>query len=217
MISIKTLAGIPSLLKKGPKAAAISLLGSAVSKITDAIFGGGTQWAVYQAGTTTVALDATSYVSLNIQCEASVSDYPIQTGSFVSYNKVRAPDSFVIRITNDGSKAKRAALIKWLGDNTSAPTLFDILCPEGTLSSVTLDRFQIDRTRESGVSMLTVDCYFRKVRPLPVVATSSKVAAPANKPTLPAVSVNPIVSSVVKAFPLPPLVSTGINIAKKFM
>lgn len=214
MISLSTVAGIPKLLKKSPKAIAISLIGAAVSKLTNFLFGE-QKWGVYLAGTTTSALDIRSVLELDIACQAQISDYPIETGSFTSYNKVRLPNDYVVRITNDGSKEERAKLIKWLGDNTSDTSVFDIICPEGRLSSVTLERFHIIRNRDGGVSMLTVDCYFRQVRFLPAKYSSTTVAAPQNKATPPTVSVNPIASSVIKSFPLPPLARTAVNIASR--
>lgn len=216
MISLSTIAGIPKLLKKSPKAIGMSLIGAAVSKLTNFLFGE-QKWGVYKAGTSTAALDIRSVLELDITCQAQISDYPIETGSFTSYNKVRMPNDYIVRITNDGSKDDRAKLIKWLGDNTSETSVFDIICPEGRLSSVTLASFHIVRNRDGGVSMLTVDCYFRQVRFLPAKYSSTTVAAPANKPTPPTVSINAIASSVIKSFPLPPLAKTAINVAGRFM
>ena len=215
MVSLSTLAGIPNLLKS-PKAIGMSLIGAAVSKLTNFLFGE-SKWGVYKAGTTELAMDIRSVLELDISCQSQVSDYPIETASFVSYNKIRLPNEYTVRITNDGSKDDRAKLIKWLGDNTSDTSIFDIICPEGRLSSVTLSSFRITRNSDSGASMLAVDCYFRQVRFLPAKYSEKAVAAPANKPSPPTVSVNPIVSSVIKSFPLPPLAKTAINVAGKFM
>lgn len=215
MVSLSTLAGIPKLLKS-PKAIGMSLIGAAVSKLTNFLFGE-SKWGVYKAGTTELAMDIRSVLELDISCQSQVSDYPIETASFVSYNKIRLPNEYTVRITNDGSKDDRAKLIKWLGDNTSDTSIFDIICPEGRLSSVTLSAFRITRNSDSGASMLTVDCYFRQVRFLPAKYSEKAVASPANKPSPPTVSVNPIVSSVIKSFPLPPLAKTAINVAGKFM
>lgn len=198
--------GIPTLLKKAPKAAAISLIGSAVGKLTDFLFGG-PKWNIYKTGTSTLAVKVSSIVELDVAGESSASDYPIETGSFVSYNKVLSPNTFIVRVTQDGKESDRSTLVKWLELNVGTTDTFDIICPEHTWLNSTLVRYRTVRTAESGPSMLTVDCYFQQVRELPAKYSQSKVAAPGSKLTLPTVQVIPIPDVKLPTFPLPDLPS----------
>lgn len=182
--------GIPNLLNKAPRAIAITLLGNLVGQIYD-FFVQDPPWGVYKAGTTEKAVDVTSVSELDTTGTSLVSDYPIETGSFVSYNKVQVPNFFSIRLMHDGFLGVRGSLLEWLEANVGNLETFDIICPEKVWSNVTLVRYRVSRRAEAGAGMIVADCDFQQVRERPAVYTNSKVTAPENKQSEPAVQVQP--------------------------
>lgn len=196
--------GIPTLLKKQAKAVAITLLGNSAGALVDALFGE-QKWGIYVSGTQNPGVYVSSVVEIDVSGDASVSDYPIENGSFTSYNKVINPNIFGIRITQDGSESLRSELFKWLERNIESTDLYDIVCPENTWTNSTLLRYRTIRNAESGASMVTIECVFQQVRELPVKYSSRTVKDPENQESSPTVRVNPIPDQNIQATDLGPL------------
>lgn len=183
--------GAPTLLRGLPRAAGLSLLGAGVSRVIDALFPAPT-WGVFKPGTTDPAFEVSSVTELDIGGESNVSDYPIETGSFTSYNKVVMPNTFQIRLTRDGSEAQRNAFLVWLQTVCGGLDLFDILCPENSYQNATLKSYRVSRTSGSGAAMIVADCIFQQVRQIPASYSSSTVPDPNNQPPTPTARVNPV-------------------------
>lgn len=185
--------GIPNLLKPSGKAIGLSLLGNVVNSLWNLLFPGPT-WGVFNVGTSDIAIEVSSVGGLDIAGEARVSDYPIQTGSFTSYNKVVLPNIVTIQLTKDGGEDSRQALLAWLEDNKGRTTLFDILSPEWRYSNMTLVGYRLSRSARSGAAMVIADCMFQQVRENPPVYSSSTIADPENQSSTP----------TARAYPAPP-------------
>lgn len=193
--------GIPKLLIPSPKAIVLSLLGAGANRLMDFLFPA-PNWGIYKKGTTQKAFDVSSVVELDIGGESNVSDYPVEDGTFTSYNKVLVPNMFAVRMTRDGSQALRTAFLNWLNTNLNNFELFDVLCPERTYKNATLKSYRISRTSDSGAAMIVADCIFQEIRQIPAAYTTTAVPEPENQPATPTVRVNPIPDSNVVGFPL---------------
>lgn len=194
--------GIPKLLNQLPRAVGITLLGNSANALIDFLFPT-PNWGVYKKGTTTKAFDVSSVVELDISGESNVSDYPIEGGTFTTYNKVLLPNAFGIRMTRDGNQEQRTAFLNWLNTTLGSFELFDILCPEYTYKNVTLKSYRISRTSESGASMVSADCLFQEVRQIPASYTTTRIPAPANQPASPAARTHPVPDqTVLQGFPI---------------
>jgi hypothetical protein len=196
--------GIPNLLNNLPRAIGFTLLGNLANTLTDLLFPA-PNWGVYISGTTTPAFNVSSVAELDIGGESDVSDYPLEDGTFATYNKVRTPNMFAIRMMRDGSQAQRAAFLNWLQVTTGGLDIFDVLCPERSYLNATLKSYRISRTSGSGAAMVIADCIFQEVRQIPAVYSSSTIPNPENQPTASTVRVNAIPDQNVQGFPLPPL------------
>lgn len=178
--------GIPNLLRPPSVGAVVTaILGRAAGAAWNYLFPGPT-WGVYTAGTTTQAVTVSSVVALGLRKSSNVSDYKIETGSFVSYNKVETPRGVQIRITREGTELERATLLNWLETNVKAPTLFDIVMPELRYSNMTLIDYAADRGATSGLGMLIVDCTFQEIRELVPEYSRNNISGAENSPTVPA-------------------------------
>lgn len=188
--------GVPNLLNGLPRAAGLSLLGAGVSRAMDAIFPA-PNWGVFLPGTTDPAFVVSSVTELDVGGESNISDYPIETGSFTSYNKVVMPNVFAIRLARDGSETERAAFLQWLAASAANLDLFDVLCPEATYQNVTLKSYKVSRTSESGAGMIMADCIFQQVRQIPAQYSNSDIPDPNNQPTTPTARVNAVPTTAV--------------------
>lgn len=193
--------GIPKLLNQLPRAVGLTLLGNAANRLMDFLFPA-PNWGIYKKGTTQLAFEVSSVVELDIGGESNVSDYPVEDGTFTTYNKVLMPNMFALRMTRDGSQAQRTAFLNWLNTNLGNFELFDVLCPERTYRNVTLKSYRISRTSAAGAAMVTADCIFQEIRQIPAAYTTAGIPEPENQPATPTVRVNPIPDSNVVGFPL---------------
>lgn len=118
------------------------------------------------------APDFTSMHSVNSRREAGVLDHPVEGGSFVSYNKVKTPETVNITLTRSGNKVKRKALLDWLERNVPATSLYDIVTPEHVYRNMTLESYELDRQADNGgTSMIMANCSFRQVNFVTVLFT----------------------------------------------
>lgn len=185
--------GVPNLLKNAPKAIGLTLLGNAASALWNFLFPGPT-WGVFDVGTTDRSVAVSSVSEIDISAESRVSDYPIQTGSFTTYNKVKLPNIVTIRMTKDGQEISRAELLSWLDLHVNAQTLFDVLTPEWRYPSMTLVGYRMNRSARSGAAMIIADCLFQQVRELPAAYSVATIEEPENQPSTP----------TARAYPAPP-------------
>lgn len=186
--------GVPNLLNGIIKRTAITLLGNIVSDVWDFLFPGAV-WGIFETGSTTRAIELSSVVEVDISADSRVSDYPIQTGSFVSYNKVANPNFVTLRVTKDGSETSRLGLLQWLEQNKGETTLYDILTPESRYASMTLVSYRISRSARSGAAMLIVDTLWQEVRQIEAQYSTTRIESAEDQPTTPTARVNPISSA----------------------
>ncbi len=182
--------GVPNLLRNAPRAIGLTILGNVVNAVWNFLFPG-PQWGIFLPGSADRAVEVSSVVGLEMAGSARASDYPIQSGSFINYNKVALPDIFGVRITNDKGEQDKAFFMSWLETNKNEPTLFDIVCPERRWANSTLTDYRINRTAGSGAAMLVVDCIFQQIRELPATYSRQNIASPENEPSTPTARVNP--------------------------
>lgn len=188
--------GIPTLLNKPLKAAAISLIGNAVNMAYDFLFSAPI-CGIYPAGESNLVAQFSSVVELEITGEAMASDFPVETGAFTTYNKVLHPNIFVLRFTQDGNTSQKASLLQWCEVNVESTSLFDVVCPEKVWGNATLIRYRNLRSAESGAGMITVECVFQQIRELPAKYTNSKTASPKNESTGQTTRVNAVSENTV--------------------
>lgn len=184
------LPGAPNLLNPTSGRTVITaVLGRVAGALWDFLFPGPV-WGIFTVGTTVPAVEVNSVVAFGTRKASNVSDYKIETGSFVSYNKVETPRVASVRITKEGNSLERAAILNWLDVNVKAPTLFDVVMPELRYGNMTLIEYSIDRNATSSVGMLVVDCVFQEIRELVPVYSRNNVEGAENAPSTPAQRVN---------------------------
>jgi hypothetical protein len=135
------------------------------------------QWGVFMDADAVIVPDSIIGVEKTKECR--ISDYPVEDGSFQSYNKVETPFDAHVTMTKGGSDADRADFLDTLEDIVGSLDLYDVVTPERTYESANLERYSYERTSRAGATMITATLWLREVR---VTATSafSNVAQPAS-------------------------------------
>jgi len=119
----------------------------------------------------------TSWISVERISDASISNAPVEKGSFSSYNKVRRPADLRVIFTLEGwtgytgavanltnlSTLSRQTLINTLDVMMASANTYDIETPDTTYSSYDLVHYGYKTTAASGVTLLTVEAYFAEV------------------------------------------------------
>lgn len=181
------MAGIPGfpILKSGKIPAPItSVISAAIGSLWSALFPG-EKWGIYEAGSETAKVEVDSVVELGLNGSAEASTYKIEAGSFVSYNKVRNPNAFMIRISKAGTAATRAYINEWLATNVEATTVFDVVMPEKRYNGYTLVEYRMLRSSASGAGMIVADLMIQEVRETAALYSNSKIADANNVPPTP--------------------------------
>lgn len=181
------MAGIPGfpVLKSGKIPAPItSVISAAIGSLWSALFPG-EKWGIYETGSETAKVEVDSVIELGLNGSAEASTYKIESGSFVSYNKVRNPNAFMIRISKEGDAATRAYINEWLSANVEATTQFDIVMPEKRYNGYTLVEYRMLRSSSSGAGMIVADLMIQEVRETAALYSNSKIADANNVPPTP--------------------------------
>ena len=192
--NVPKLPGVPQLLRNpqfppGPPPILNAVL--AVGRLWQALF---TQplWAIYKQAEeqptetdegvegVTVTADREpvvvpdSFLTFGVRNEWTVSDYPVQRGAFMNYNKVANPFETVVRMSKGGSLQQRKAFLDSLDAIAGTLDLYDILTPEKTYLGVNVLRYEIARQGAKGAYFFSeVDVYFREIRQVTATYTTS--------------------------------------------
>lgn len=169
--------GIPNLLSGvSVKSVTTGILGAAQGALWG-LLAGDSGWHIYNAGTTTEAIALDSISEFNLRSETQLADYKIETGGFVTYDKVQKPNEIPLRLIKGGTAAERGNFLTWLEANRDETTLFDITTPETGYTNVTLVGYSMSRNSSSGATMIVADCLFQEVRLIPQTYVNSATGA----------------------------------------
>jgi hypothetical protein len=156
--------GLPSLAA----GVAVDFLGAASDVLmtadTFSYFAGdfGAQWGVFQGGSPIIAADST--LSLEFRKDWVVGDYPIERGSFESYDKVEVPFDARVRFAAGGSPDTRQGLLNSIKAIAGDTNLYDVVTPDAVYTSANIVHYGYHRAAEAGVSLLIVDLWVKEIR-----------------------------------------------------
>lgn len=96
--------------------------------------------------------------------EVNVADFPLERGSFASYNKVERPANPVVQLRVAGSERDRRKFLEDIDAACKSTDLYSIVTPEVTYLDYSIERYNYSRRDKGGVTMLAVDISLREVR-----------------------------------------------------
>lgn len=134
------------------------------------------QWGLFD-GNGNVVVAAESVASFDYKQDWQVSDYPIEQGSFETYNKVQLPFDVRFRFTAGSSDQARANLLNSIDAIANSFQLYTAITPERVYQNVSVQHYDLRRESRNGVGLIVVDVWAIQVRLL-ATATFSQTAAP---------------------------------------
>ena len=167
--NVPNLPGVPPIARTlGTEAvAAIGLLDPSLEA---SIFGAqqAEQWGIIDASYNFV-LQPDSVVRMDVDEPYRVSDYPVEQGTFASYNKVKVPFAGTVSMSKGGSTSERQSFLEAAKALEASLTPYYVLVPEVSYGPLTIDRVSYERRASNGATLILVHLHFTEIRITPPV------------------------------------------------
>lgn len=189
--NVPNVAGVPPLLRK------ISTIGTAVAGAIAVVnkFGSlsnwlAPKWGIFYADDLTPVLVSDSVVSVDYRNESRISDFPVEAGSFGSFNKVATPYDARVRLSCGSDAASRAAFLQSLELVVASTNLYHVVTPDKTYLSANIVAYDYRREQRAGAGLIVADIVLREVRQIALSMYSNSNAISPDKAAYPS-SVSP--------------------------
>lgn len=124
--------------------------------------GNAPQWGLFLDGE--IAVTADNVMAFDFKQDFRVSNFPVEEGSFESYNKVPVPFDVRLTFSSGGSIANRQALIQSVDAIIGSTETFDAVTPEKTFQSINPVHQSVRRSSAKGAGLVVIDVYFVEIR-----------------------------------------------------
>lgn len=124
-------------------------------------------------GNVTVSTSSVDYAK-----DTRVSEFPIERGSFGSFNKVELPATPTVTMAMSGTESDRKAFLTALDSAVKSTDLYSVVTPEATYLNYSLERMAYQRRAERGATLLIVDISLREIREVSARYAKSKIVSP---------------------------------------
>lgn len=138
-------------------------------------------WGVFTQ-TGGMALSPDSIIAVDAKKDWNVSKYPMELGAFQSYNKVKEPFDIHVRMVVGGNTAHHKEFLDVLDALVAGIDLVDIITPDAQYTNANAISYDLHRTAQSGIGLLTVDVHFIEIRNTIVPTFGPVKSADAAKP-----------------------------------
>jgi hypothetical protein len=141
----------------------VSDIGLLTADLISGLEFGADEWGLFDDGGG-LAIDADSFVALDLRVEASLSNHPIEDGGFANYNKVDRPFQGRLSYAQGGSVSDREAVLAQVQAAQDSLNLYTLVMPEDSFENVNVVAFDFSRRAQSGVGLLLIDVMVEEVR-----------------------------------------------------
>lgn len=119
--------------------------------------------------------------------ETRVSDFPVEGGSFVTYNKVELPANPLVTLTLAGSEDDRTFFLNAIDAACKSTTPYNVVTPEVQYTNYTLESYRYQRRAERGARLLIVEISLKEIRSVSAAFTTaaSPIVSPQNPAATP--------------------------------
>ena len=184
-MSFPNFPGVPPLLNPGP-VGLTTLAAPLISKLLDSF---APKWGIYnmpktssiEAAEVKPVIVPDNVISVDYVNVSNILNYPVEEGSFASYNKIKTPRSHTVIMSKGGSTSVRTAFIQKLEELQESLDLFAIVTPEKNYINVNIDRVEFRRTATNGAGMIMASIHFVEIRQAEI-AFSGQASPTATKP-----------------------------------
>ena len=102
--------------------------------------------------------------SVDYSKETKVSDFPVEQGSFASYNKVETPASPIVTLCLTGSENNRRTFLEAIDKAVKSTDLYSVVTPEVTYIDHSIERYNYSRRSSKGATLLIVEITLKEIR-----------------------------------------------------
>jgi hypothetical protein len=184
--------GVPAVLRDLTIPSLSQLANIALGGLAELIFGI-PPWGIYdQQGNEVLQPD--TFLGIRFKNGARIADFPMEAGSFSSYNKVQTPFDAAVRMSLGGDTVSRAQFLVTIEALLQTTDLYSVVTPEISYPSVNLVNYSYSRQQRNGAAMIVVDLMFEEVRQS-AMAQFAQVQDPSGA--------SPVNDGQVQAYPIP--------------
>ncbi len=105
-----------------------------------------------------------SFISSDIKADAKVTSYPVEQGSFSTYNKTVAPLDISVTLSVEGDNIALQSVISVLETLRVTKQLVNIVTPITEYNNYALQTYNYSNNNSEGTGILIVDLKFTQVR-----------------------------------------------------
>ena len=121
-------------------------------------------YGVFDVATNLPVFDYDTFVDFKLQANVKVSDFPVEQGSFATYNKVNHPNKVKVKLAVTDTPARRHAFLITLDTVLKSTQLVNVVTQDATYLNVTLDTYSYERTKVGGWGKVVAELSFLEVR-----------------------------------------------------
>jgi hypothetical protein len=96
--------------------------------------------------------------------ETRVSDFPIERGSFASFNNVELAASPTVTLCLTGSEKNRRTFLEAIDKACKSTDLYSVVTPEITYIDYSIERYNYQRRSAKGATLLIVEVSLKEIR-----------------------------------------------------
>jgi hypothetical protein len=105
-----------------------------------------------------------STYSFDYSRQSTVSTFPVETGSFTSYDKIWTPANPVVTLAFSGSISDKSSLLDALETACLGTSLWNVFTPDTEYDGYTIARYSYRRMSNKGATMLLIDVMLEEVK-----------------------------------------------------
>lgn len=116
--------------------------------------------------------------------ETKISDFPVEKGSFASYNKVEQPSAPTVTFFMSGSESERKKFLEAIDKACKSTDLYSLVTPEATYINHSIEHYNYSRTSAQGMTLLKVEVGLKEIRQVSAIYAKTE-KPPITTPKLP--------------------------------
>lgn len=131
-----------------------------------------------ESGATAVTF--TSFINIDYRNEGRALSYPVEQGSFASYNKTQNPLDIRVTLSAQGTNADFEYILLQLDDYQKQAVRLSISTPAALYENMTLESYSYRRGQDNNAGILTVELNLVEVREVETQVKTTVITSPKN-------------------------------------
>lgn len=158
-MAFPNLPGIPPLLAP-VVASTVNVVQGSISNLLSAF---SQTWGVYLP-TGKAAITPDSFIDLDYVNSSRISSYPVEEGSFSSYNKVQNPRDLRVTLAKAGTQADMSDFANALESMEASLDLYTVVTPNRSYTKMNVERCDYRRELRHGAGIIIASLHFVEIR-----------------------------------------------------